>query len=269
MGYYDRLNKVENVTGSIAIITCPLNRTYDKIRLILGGGAVPADIAAIRGLANDRLFFEDTGTLARLRETYKGVTLDASQVLLNFTEPKARNGASEQYAASIPANLLKSLVFEVEWTGGAPGGRTLAVDCSYRGKTTNPYIKKQLRTVANIAAAGEQSFFLPSGVQGGIIKRLWAHHNGQLTGLRLELDRRIAARYEPISRLRVEQAENGLVPQNASNVDVLDFVQDGNLMGALNTAEAQAAEIELAVTAGAAIPQLTTYLEYIDPISRL
>ena len=69
--------------------------TLDKLQLMLAAGAGTFDvskISAIRGYANGRLFYtEGTGTVHNARRDYLGVYDVASELVLDFTEPNARN----------------------------------------------------------------------------------------------------------------------------------------------------------------------------------
>lgn len=270
--FYDQLNNLQNVRadgGGVAILTLPLAVTYDKIKLKLLGDLTAADITRIEGKANGKTFFVDTGARRKARQDYKGIHTEAGFMTIDFTEPNARGGAVPQYLASIPANLLKSLTFEI--TLGAAGvGETFGLEAyaEFRGPTNNPYITKHLDFNVSLPNAGEHDLFLPSGVSGGIIKRVWLHHTGNITAADLRVNR-VTAIKAKVTDLEYQQKENNLVPQ--ANVTVLDFVVDGNLQGALNTASQSgkaAPSIELRLTTDAA-DVISGYIEYIDPINRL
>lgn len=270
--FYDQLNNLQNVRadgGGVAILTMPLSVTYDKLKLKLLNDLTAADITRIEGKANGKTFFVDTGARRKARQEYKGIHTENGFLTIDFTEPNARGGAVPQYLASIPANLLKSLTFEI--TLGAAGvGETFGLEAhaEFRGPTNNPYITKFLDFNASLPNAGDHDLFLPSGVSGGIIKRLWLHHTGHITAAELRVNRVTAIKAKSAD-LTYQQKENNLVPQ--ANVTVLDFVVDGNLQGALNTAGADgkgAPSVELRLTTDAA-DVISGYIEYIDPINRL
>lgn len=270
--FYDQLNNLQNVRadgGGVAILTLPLSVTYDKIKLKLLNDLTAADITRIELKANGKTFFVDSGARRKARQDYKGVHTEAGYLTIDFTEPNARGGAVPQYLASIPANLLKSLT--AEFTIAPAGvGKTFGLEAyaEFRGPTNNPYITKFLDFNASLPNAGDHDLFLPSGISGGIVKRLWLHHTGNLNAADLRVNR-VTAIKATTSALVYQQKENNLVPQ--ANVTVLDFVVDGNLQGALNTAGSngnQAPSIELRLTTDAA-DVISGYIEYIDPINRL
>ncbi len=270
--FFDRILKVENVgPGKTALITPGLGATYDKFILLLGGGLVAADLSEIRMKANDVEFFVDTGANLDSRQAYMGADTDAAEVTIDLTEPRARGDAAAQYLASIPANLLKKLVIEVDIAAGANALSTLAAAAEFRGPTQNPFILKRRKFNFFAPGAADHDLFLPAGISGGIIKRVWLHHGGIVTAALLRVGGLIAAQYKTIAELRRVQARQipALTPQ--ANIDVLDFVVDGNLQGALNTAAAKgqaSPDVNLRLTSNGA-GNIQGFIDYIDPIDRL
>lgn len=274
MGYKLPLTNLQNVApGNVATLKCPAGPgapTYDQIKLELGGGMTPAHIEYIRGKANGRIFCdESTGTILNLRDDYRGIFTEAGYVVLDFTEPNARNGAAEQLLASVPGALLQDLSFEIKVAAGAPGAGTIKAVANYRPPTGNPFIRKLLSTSQAFAAAGTDAspniLYLPVGGSGGKIKRVWLHES--VAGTTTQAQMRIANNViHEVTRTRAEndQKRNGLTPQ--AGIFVLDFVEDGNLAGMLDTANAPM--VELRLTNGAACTY-TVYYELIDPIGRL
>lgn len=274
MGYKLPLSNLQNVApGNVATLKCPAgpgSPTYDQIKLELGGGLLPADIEYIRGKANGRIFMdESTGTNITKRDTYRGIFTEAGYVVLDFTEPKARNGAAEQLVASVPGSLLQDLSFEIKIAAGANVASTLKASANYRPPTNNPFIRKLLNQTQAFPAAGTSGapniMYLPVGGAGGRVKRIWIREVGAGTVTNAEI--RIANNIvHDVSRARAEndQKRNLLVPQ--AGMFVLDFIEDGNLAGMLDTSRAPTVELRLA-TSGAG-----TYVvdyELIDPIGRL
>lgn len=263
--FYDRMLRVENVgAAKTALITLGLNATYDKLVLLLGGGLVAAKINAVRLKANDVEVFVDTGPNLNSRQAYKAISTDAGEVVIDFTEPKSRGDAAQQYLASLPANLLKKCVLEVDLDATAAGGSTLACSAEYRGPTKNAFILKRREFNFYAPGAADHDLLMPSGVSGGIIKRVWLHDGGHVTKALLRVGGFIAQNWLTIAELQRVQVRNGMVPQ--AGIDVLDFVVDGNLQGALNTAAGQEVLLRLTTDAAQAIKG---YIDYIDPINRV
>lgn len=274
MGYKLPLTNLQNVApGNVATLKAPAgpgSPTYDQLRLELGGGMTPAHIESVRGKANGRVFLDEaSGAVINARDSYRGIFVDATAVVLDFTEPKARNGASEQLLASIPGALLQDLSFEIKIASAAPAGGTIRAVANYRPPTNNPYIRKLLNTTQAFASAGTDAapniMFLPTGSNGGKIKRIWLHESvaGTTSWAQLRVANNVV---HEITRARAEhdQKRNSLVPQ--AGVMVLDFVEDGNLAGMLDTQNAPTVELRLA---NGAACSYTVYYELIDPIGRL
>lgn len=268
------LTNLQNVVqGNVATLKLPVGPnapTYDQIKLALGGGLTPANIEYVRGKANGRIFFdEQTGTIINKRDDYRGIFSEAGFCVLDFTEPKARNGAAEQLVASIPGALLQDLSFEIKLNAAAGAGITLGATAMYRPPTRNPYIRKLLNTNQTFGAAGTDAapniFYLPTGGAGGKMKRIWIRElaGGAITGAQIRVANNVI---HETTRVKAEndQKRNGLVPQ--ASIFVLDFIMDGNLAGMLDTGNAPQVELRLVTAAGG------TYAvdyELIDPIGRL
>jgi hypothetical protein len=268
------LTNLQNVApGNVATLKCPVGQgapTYDQIKLELGGTLTPAHIESIKGKANGRTFFDEgTGTILNARDAYRGIFTEAGYVAIDFTEPKARNGAAEQLLASIPGALLQDLTWEFKLAAGAPAGGTIKAVAQYRPPTNNPFIMKRLNTTQAFAAAGTDAapniMYLPVGGAGGKIKRIWLHESvaGTTSFAQIRIANNVV---HETTRLRSdnEQKRNGLTPQ--AGVFVLDFVADGNLAGMLDTSRAPTVELRLA---NGAACTYTAYYEFIDPIGRL
>lgn len=274
MGYKLPLTNLQNVAaGNVATLKCPAGAgapTYDQIKFELGGGMTPAHIEYIRGKANGRIFLDELGgAVINDRDDYRGIYTDAGNVVLDFTEPKARNGSAEQLLASVPGALLQDLAFEIKVAATAPVGGTIKAVANYRPPTNNPFIRKLLNTTQAFSAAGTDAapniMYLPVGGAGGKIKRVWIHESvaGNVTGAQIRVANNVV---HEVTRARAENdaKRNGLVPQ--AGIFVLDFIEDGNLAGMLDTSTAPV--VELRLSTGAAGSYTVCY-ELIDPIGRL
>ena len=261
---------LQNVApGNTATLKLPVGKnapTLDKIQLQLTGGMLPSHIESIRGKANGRLFFdESTGTIMNARDTYRGLFVDPGFLTIDFTEPKARNGAVEQLLASVPMSQLQDLSFEIKIAANAPVTGRLDAQIMVRQPTANPYILKLLNTTQNFGQSGEQIAYLPTGGAGGKLKRIFLNEQtpGTITGLQIRIGNTIS--YETTrAKLEFEQKRNGLTPQ--TGVVCLDFIEDGNLSGVMDTGNA--ANVELRIQSAAANTYQIFY-QLIDPIGRL
>lgn len=265
-----RATNLQNVQpGNTATLKLPVGAnapTLDKILLTLGGGLTAAMIRRIRGKANGRIFFDEgSGTLLNLRDNYRGVFTAAAFLTVDFTETKARNGAVEQLLASVPMSQLQDLAFEFDIDSAAPAGITLVAQIQVRQPTNNPFILKRLNSTQNFGNSGEQIMYLPTGGAGGKMKRIYIHENtpGTLTGVEFRVGNTTI--YET-NRAQLEQSQkqNGLSPQ--AGVVVVDFIEDGNLSGVMDTGTAGNVEMRMQSSAG---NTYQVFYEFIDPIGRL
>src|SRR5437764_1464434 len=231
---------LQNVTpGNTAVLTLPVGKnapTLDKLLFTLGGGLTAADIVSISGKANGRLFFEETGGAVALkkRDAYRGIFTEAGFLTIDFTEAKARNGAVEQLLASIPMGLLQKLQFELKLAPGANAASTLTAQMQLRQPTNNPYILKRLNTNEHFGNSGQHIMYLPTGGAGGKMKRVWIEEAsaGSVSDVQIRVGN---TNVDETTRAELEhsQKENGLTPQ--AGILCLDFIEDGNLSGVLDT----------------------------------
>ena len=271
MSFKLRATNLQNVApGNTATLKLPTGKnapTLDKVILELSGaGFDPSDIESIRGKANGRLFWDETtGTVMNKRDDYRGVFTAATFLTIDFTEANARNGAVEQLLSSVPMSLLQDLSFEIKLAAGAPAVARLDAQIVVRQPTNNPYILKKLNTTQNFGNSGEQIMYLPTGGAGGKMKRIWIHESvaGTITDAQIRVGNTTV--YETNrTKLEHSQKQNGLTPQ--AGIVVIDFVEDGNLSGVLDTG--MAPNVELRLTSSAANTYQVFY-EFIDPIGRL
>ncbi len=272
MSFKLRATNLQNVrAGNVATLKLPTGNnapTLDKVIFSLfGTGILPSHITSIRGKANGRLFYDEAGgDTLNMRDAYRGVFNSNGFVTLDFTEAKARNGAVEQLMSSIPMSMLQDLTFELTLASGAPVDTSMTAQIVVRQPTNNPYILKKLNTSVSFSASGEQILFLPTGGAGGKLKRIWIHElgtAGTITDLTIRVGNSIA--YETSrAQLEYSQKTNNLTPQ--AGLVVVDFVEDGNLAGVLDTGSSSG--VELRVISNAA-NNYKVYYEFIDPIGRL
>jgi hypothetical protein len=263
-------NVAANSTATLIVPTGKNAPTWDRIRLTLAGGATQAMITAIRGKINGRIFYEQGGGAADViaYQNFKGIFTEAGFVDLDFTEPNARNGAAEQLVAALPGQLMQDLRFEFDLSGTFVG--TISADAQYRPPTSNVYVNKHIGTAQSFPAQGTDAapniFYMPTGQSGGKIKRIMIHElsGGTVTSAQIRIGNNVP--FEA-TRAQVEhdQKRNKLVPQ--AGLFVLDWVEDGNLSGLLDTSGVANAELRLATSAGNS--SFRVVYEFIDPINRL
>lgn len=259
--------------GSIAVLKIPTGTpaggqpspTLDKLYFELSGGMTLAHITGIRGKINGVIFYEEKNAATTIiRDRYRGLTVSDGLFQLDFTNPKARNGAVEQLLTSLPLSEMQDLVFEFTIADNAPVAGRIEAEMHLRQPTKNPYILKQLSTVQAFPNAGEQVIQLPVGNAGGKLLRIWLHESVPNNIKKIEVRIGNTIVYEStVKRIEGSQILNDLVPQDA--IVVVDFIEDGNLSGALDTQKFSSVEVRLTGTAAA---NYNVYYQYVDPIAK-
>lgn len=264
MSFYDQMIDLQNATpGNVAILKLSYNATFDKLHFKLAGGLTKAHIGRIEGKANGVTFFEDVAANIAVRDAYQGIFTQADTITLDFTEPNTRGGAAAQYLSALPRNLLDSLTFEIEILPAAPAGMSLKCEGEYRDPTSNPFILRRKKFAIPLGVTGDNDYTLPSGVNGGLIKRVWVHHAGIVTAAELRTNGTPRTR-ATVASMEYKQKRNRVVPQ--ANLLVVDFIDDGNLMNMLNTTQVKETLLRLTTNAAG---QATVYLDYIDDLRKL
>jgi hypothetical protein len=262
--FYDDMIDFQNCTpGNTGILKLSYNATFDKLHLKLAGGLTKAHLGKIEGKANGVTFFEDSIPYIAVRDAYQGIFTQADTVTIDFTEPNTRGGAAAQYLSALPRNLLNSLTFEIEILPAAPAGMSLKCEGEYRDPTQNPFILRRKKFAIPLGVTGDNDYTLPSGKDGGLIKRAWIHHTGiiQKAELRTNGNPRIRS---TVASTEYKQKRNRVVPQ--ANLLVLDFIDDGNLMNMLNTTNVTETLLRLNTNGTG---QATVYLDYVDDLRKL
>lgn len=264
MSNYDQMIDLQNVRpGVVAVLKLSYKATFDKIHLFLGGGLTKANVGRIEGKANGVSFFVDDGALIGLRDAYQGIFVDANVITIDFTEPNSRGGAAAQYLAALPRNLLNSLTFEIEIKAAANALSTMTAEAEYRDPTPNPFILRRKDFNVPLNIVGENDIMLPTAINGGLIKRIWLHHTGNVTKAELRTNGTPRIRAS-VAAMEYSQKRNDEVPQ--ANLLVLDFIGDGNLMNMLNTAGIQECLLRLTVSAADSVK---AYIDYVDDLKKL
>lgn len=274
MGYSLNLTNFQNVgTNNTSTLKLPVGAgapTLDGIQFELGGTATAAHIDSIRLKINGRIAIDEGSfTVLGKHDLYRGLPADTTFYVLDFTEPKARNGANEQLVASLPLSLCSDVTVEIKHGATWPAGGTIKAKMIYRPPTTNPYVRKLLNTSAAFSAAGTdttpQIVYLPTGGNGGKIKRIRIEEittAGGITGAQIRIANNVVHEVTRTNE-ESEQKRNGLVPQ--TGIFYLDFIKDGNLAGMLDTGSAPQTELRIV----GAVNNYKVSYEFVDPIGRL
>lgn len=265
--YKLRATNLQNVApGNTATLSlaCGANApTLDILRFALSGGMTQAHIRRITAKANGTIIYEELdGVTHTNRDKYRGIFTDAAFLTLDFTEPRSRNGAVEQLAGSVPLSLLQNFTVELEIDNAAPSAGRITAKQTVRAPTRAPWIHKMFKTTDSFSAAGEQVLYLPNAQSGGKMKRIYLHEQtpGTTTAVELRIGNKVV--YEATrAEIEFDQKRFGNVPQ--TGVLALDFIEDGNLSGVLDTVKTSQPELRITASAG---NSYTVFYELIDPL---
>jgi hypothetical protein len=250
-----------------------LGYAVEYILLELSGGALTkAMLTDLDIKANAKTIVKDAGSRMDDRMEYRGETSLASYLVIAFDESRARTelrGAAvidgEKIGAIDTTFGIASLTGEITITGATtPGLKAYAevsaapiVDDRFRGM-----IGKHLNFTVSPAAAGTFLFDVPQGrAQGAIIKRIFLH-GSTVTGYEVKKNGITVQKANSAALNTYQQQREGRVPQ--ANVQVIDFIKDGNQSAALNAANANSMEYYMTVSGAG---NVVVGVELYDPLN--
>jgi hypothetical protein len=248
-----------------------IGRVVDRIILQLGGTFTKAQINTAQIKANGKLIYDDSGSRADARQTYRGITANASYLTLDFSEPRSKTIVGQKLGSiDTLASGITSLTGE--FAIGAATSPTLVAYamCSTRDtqlKDTAPLIGKTMTFIHPCTATTTKfPLNIPYGRQAGsLVKRLHVFvASGTITINGIEVRKNGVTIHETLDGPNdFMQTEYGRTPQ--ANCYTVDFIVDGNLSDTLNAANAQTMEYyaDVTVTTGGT---LAVVAELLDPL---
>lgn len=253
------------VANGVASLTLPLGMTYERIILELGNGAggafTKAMITDLKAKINGKVIWQTTGPKLDALNSYRGLTTDATHLVMDFTELFARDEVGQSLGAIGTAKGVGTFTLEVTITGAtAP---TLESWSVLSGPKELGVISKLLSYNVTLGAAGKFPIQLPYGKEGGsIIKRVGFFHANMTE---LEVKKNGLVIHETKTAINeFYQKENKRVPQ--AGLYVADFIVDNNQSGMLITADALSMQWNATVSAADVI---TVQVEYLDVLGNL
>jgi hypothetical protein len=239
-----------------------LGYAVEFVLLELSGGALTkAMLTDIDIKANAKTILKDTGARTDDRMEYRGETASAAYLVLAFDESRGRcelrgggaNGGNvidgEKIGCIDTTFGIQSLTGEVTITGATtPGLKAYAevsapsaLDPRFRG-----LIAKVFNFTVSPAAAGTFLFDVPQArAQGAIVKRLFLF-GATVTGYEVKKNGITIQKGTSSAAITYQQQREGRVPQ--ANVQVIDFIKDGNQSSALNAFDANSMEYYMTVS---------------------
>jgi hypothetical protein len=223
------------VASGVATVSLPIGMTYNRIFLILGGGAfTKAMLTDFKVKLNGTVISNTTGAKLDTVNTYRGLGVTATVLVLDFTEPKAKT-YPEQYVGDInTAKGVSSLNLEVTIAGAT----TPSLDSySELGRPQElGVIAKLLSFTQAFAAAGKIPIkLIDIANKGAIVKRVHFTHTGAITALEVKKNGIVIFDNIPTAVNTAHQLDYGHVAQ--ANCYTYDPCVDNNYSQALTTAD--------------------------------
>jgi hypothetical protein len=240
-----------------------LGYTVEYILLELGGTALTkAMLTDIDIKANAKTIIKDTGANMDSRMQYRGETANAAYLVIAFDESRARcevRGRSKDGALNVvdgeKIGALDTTFGIQQFTGEITiAGATAPTLNAYAELSAAPaaddrfrgLIGKALNFTVSPAAAGTFPFDVPYGRQkGAIVKRIFLI-GSTVTGYEVKKNGITIMRSNSVALNNYTQTREGRAPQ--SNIQVIDFIKDGNQTAALNAFDANTMEYYMTVS---------------------
>lgn len=275
-GFFIPLLPFQNVvaTGKATVnMSNLLGYTVEYILLELGGTALTkAMITDIDIKANAKTITKSDGSKHDDINEYRGETASAAYLVIPYDESRARtelrNGSvidGEKIGCIDTTYGIQSLTGEITITGAtaptlvgyAEVSAAPASDPRFRG-----LIAKTFNFTVSPAAAGTFGFDVAYGrQQGTIVKRIFLF-GSTVTGYEVKKNGITIQKVTSSALNTFQQLREGRIAQ--ANVQVIDFIKDGNQSAALNAYDAQVMEYYMTVSGAGNVVVL---VEAYDPLN--
>lgn len=261
----DWQNVVANQTATLTITP---GRTLSRIvtRLV---NLTADDIETLKIKVGGTVRFDVTGADLAPINAYKGLAVVPGFLTIDFTELFGRD-LVDQIVGAWDTVGMKSIIVEAKLAAGLSNpGLT-----SYLDESAPQVLDKNLSQFAGLVSkiiaipwaknvGGRLPIPIPSGQNGTIIKRAHVVHTGNVEQVEVKEDKTTI--YDLPSDVAAQiQTEHGRAPQ--TNIHTVDFVIDGNMRNAWNTANANSTDFNLILSAA---DNGTLYLEVLDALGNL
>ena len=184
----EQLVNFQNIApGQIALLTCPIGPTYEKIKVNLTGGLTIAQVTNIVGKINDKPFFTVTGADLLAQNLYDGKSNPTNLIALDFLRENAKSSSvkgagptsqvAEQMLTALSSAIMQKLTFEFTLDKTAPAGCGMVAYAQLNDPSKNPMVLKQLYSTLAYPSAQDNDYVLSVGPAGNIIKKLFIHQS--------------------------------------------------------------------------------------------
>lgn len=258
--------------NNIATAQLKLGRTYERIVLQLGGTTfTKAMITDIQMKVNGKLFWRVTGARLDAMNKYRGLLDDTAFLTIDFTEQDFKTIEAIMlgtFACTQEAGV-QSATLEVTIAGATAPTLGMIQQCGE--PSVNRTVSRIIWNQIGILGAGQFPVYVPYGrANGGLIKRVWMFHTGNVTELQIKRNN-----FELFNMTETQnrfmQREKGKVPQ--TNLMVFDPIMSNLGSDALNArgtdqgaGVVNSLDFMITSTAAGTIDQ---YVEYYDDLARI
>lgn len=251
------------VANGVATVSLPVGMSYNRIFLQLGGTFTKAMITDIKVRLNGKVIFQNTGSRLDLINTYRKRGVSANFLVLDFTEPNAKDMA-EQFIGNLnTAQGVSSLTIEVTIAGAT--NPTLESWSEVGPPAPLGVIAKQLLFTTSFGGSGKFPFkLIDVANRGAIVKRVHFAHGGQVTALEVKKNGIVIHDNVTTAVNTFYQLDYGKTAQ--TNLYTYDPCVDDNYTNAIKTQDMVSLEFNL-TTGGA--DTVTAVLEVLDLLGNM
>jgi hypothetical protein len=254
-----------NVSAAgLATVSLPIGMSYNKIILALGGGAFTKSmITNVKIKVNGKTVWENTGSRLDLQNTYRALGVSAQYLVIDFTEPNAKNMA-EQYLGNINTAVgVSSLTVEVTIAGATAPTLDSYAELGPPGPLG--IIAKQILFTSSNGGAGKYPLkLIDLANRGAIIKRVHFAHGGNMTLLEVKKNGIVIHDNIPGAVNSFWQLDYKKVAQ--TNMYTFDPCADNNYANAVKTADMVSLEFNPTFSAADTV---TAVLETLDVLGNM
>ena len=251
------------VASGVATVSLPVGMSYNRILLALGGTFTKAMITDIKVRLNGKVIFQNTGSRLDLINTYRKRGVSASFLVIDFTEPDAKD-MSEEYLGNInTAQGVSSLTMEVTIAGAtAP---TLDSYSELGAPAPLGVLAKQLLFTNSFGGAGKFGFkIIDVANRGAIIKRVHFNHGGNVTAVEVKKNGIVIFDNVLTAVNTFYQLDYNKVSQ--TNLYTFDPCLDNNYTNAIRTQDMVSLEFNLTTSAADTV---TACVEVLDLLGNM
>jgi len=234
-----RMPTIQNLVPSArASISFPLGVTYEKLYFALGSTGLTKSVISNIVLKINNKEFQRWATAADLDilNAYKGNAINASFLVFDFTERLARQEVGMKLGTIAACQEAGVQSFTLEFDIGAftvTGGTAPYMFADVEAPSSNRVIQRVQYQQKTLAAAVQDTFYIPFGSQGYQVKRLIMKHSN-MTSVKLRRDGVDIYEDLPVALANFREQDFGRAPQ--AGFHVVDFLPDTLNSNALNTA---------------------------------